>query len=110
LLEPNGTLWKRPHLRLILVVMTSTLPADPETERLARDIAEATGKSLPVIVREAIAAKAEAVGVHNGGHHRGKRLDFDRINAIIARSAARPVLDPRTADEIIGYNAHGLPE
>jgi antitoxin VapB len=86
------------------------LPADPETERLARDIAEATGKPLPVIVREAIAAKAEAVGVHNGGIGRGKRLNFDRVNAIIARSAARPVLDPRTADEIVGYDEHGLPK
>jgi antitoxin VapB len=91
--------------------MTSTLPADPETERLARDIAQVTGKPLPVIVREAIAAKAQAVGVHNGDKQgRGKRLDFDRLNAIIARSAERPVLDRRTADEIIGYNEYGLPE
>jgi antitoxin VapB len=86
------------------------LPADPETERLARDIAHATGKPLPVVVREAIAAKAEAVGVPNGGKHRGKRLDFGRLNTLIARSAARPLLDARSADEIIGYNEHGLPE
>jgi antitoxin VapB len=87
--------------------MTTTLPADPETERLARDIAKATGKSLPVVVKEAIAAKAEETGMQSGT---GRRLDFDRLNAIIERSAARRVLDPRSSDEIVGYDEHGLPE
>jgi antitoxin VapB len=91
--------------------MTTTLPADPETERLARNIAEATGKPLPTVVKEAIAAKAEADGVDDDREQKGrKKLDFTKVNAIIERAATRPVLDPRTADEIIGYNAHGLPE
>jgi antitoxin VapB len=90
--------------------MMSTLPADPETERLARDIAKATGKPLPVVVKEAIAAKAEAAGVQNGGEGGNKRLNFDRLNAIIERSASRPILDARTPDEIVGYNEHGIPE
>ena len=33
---------------------TTTLPADPDTERLAQKLAEATGKPLPTIVREAM--------------------------------------------------------
>lgn len=90
--------------------MSTNLPADPETERLARNIAEATGKPLPAVVKEAIAAKAEAEGVDEHAHKRRKKLDFDKLNAIIERAATRPVLDPRTADEIIGYNAHGVPE
>jgi antitoxin VapB len=89
--------------------MNTTLPADPETERLARNIAEATGKPLPTVVKEAIAAKAEAVGVDDGEHKERKRLDFTRVNAIIERAAARPVLDSRSPDEIIGYNADGVP-
>ena len=84
---------------------------NPETERLARNIAEATGKPLPTVVKEAIAAKAEADGVDDDApKQRRKKLDFDKLNAIIERAATRPVLDARTADEIIGYNAYGVPE
>lgn len=90
--------------------MNTTLPVDPETERLARDIAKATGKPLPTVVKEAIAAKAEAVGVGAPDRKLRKRLNFARLNAIIERSAARPVRDARTPDEIIGYNAYGVPE
>lgn len=90
--------------------MSTHLPADPETERLARNIAEATGKPLPAVVKEAIAAKAEAEGVDDHAHKRRKKLDLDRVNAITERAAARPVLDPRCADEIIGYDARGVPE
>ncbi len=91
--------------------MTTHLPADAETERLARDIAQATGKPLPTIVREAIAAKAEAVGLDDVGTRKGRReLDFSALRIILDRAAARPVLDARSADEILGYNAHGLPE
>jgi antitoxin VapB len=90
---------------------TTTLPADPETERLAHKLAEATGKPLPTIVREAIAAKAEAAGV---GLHGGARLSRDellaRITAITDRFADLPVHDPRTPEEIIGYDEHGLPQ
>lgn len=31
------------------------------------------------------------------------------LDQIAARSAARPVLDPRTPDEILGYDSDGLP-
>jgi hypothetical protein len=31
------------------------------------------------------------------------------MEAIAARSAARPIADPRSADEIIGYDDFGLP-
>ena len=43
--------------------MMTTLPADQETVRLARKLAEAAGKPVPVVVREAIAAKAAADGL-----------------------------------------------
>jgi antitoxin VapB len=32
------------------------------------------------------------------------------IKEIQKRVAALPILDPRTPDEIIGYNAYGVPE
>ena len=37
-------------------------------------------------------------------------VDMDKINAILARVHAAPVLDDRTADEIIGYDEFGLPK
>ena len=90
---------------------TTTLPADPETERLAHKLAEATGKPLPTIVREAIAAKAEAVGVTLRGRGRLSRDELlARMTAITDRFAELPVYDARTPEEIIGYDDHGLPQ
>ena len=43
--------------------MTINLSIDAETERLARKLAELSGKSLTAVVQEAIAAQAAAVGV-----------------------------------------------
>jgi antitoxin VapB len=33
----------------------------------------------------------------------------DEIRAIAQRCAALPVLDPRSPEEILGYDSHGLP-
>ena len=91
--------------------MTITLPADPETECLARKLAEATGKPLPTVVKEAIEAKAEAAGVSTQGPARVPRdALLARMTEITDGFARLPVLDPRTADEIVGYDAHGVPQ
>lgn len=89
---------------------TTTLPADPETERLAIKLAELTGNPVYLIVKEAIAAKAAAAGVTLTSRPRltGQAL-IDRLIEISDHSASLPVLDPRTPDEIIGYDEHGLP-
>ncbi len=86
------------------------LPADQDTERLAQKLAEATGKPLPMIVREAIAAKAEAAGLSLRQHKRlfGQDL-IDRMTTISDRCAVLPVIDARTPDEIVGYDEFGVP-
>jgi antitoxin VapB len=90
--------------------MATTLPADPDTERLAQKLAEATGKPLPTIVKEAIAAKAEAAGVSTRARKRLVGQDLiDRMTAISDRCAALPVLDPRSPDQIVGYDEFGVP-
>jgi hypothetical protein len=38
-----------------------------------------------------------------------RRINMQKVEAIIARSAARPILDSRTPDEIIDYDKFGLP-
>jgi antitoxin VapB len=86
--------------------MSTTLPADPETERLAKALAKAKGKPVASVVREAIEATAEAAGVVPPPR---RPVDMDKIRAILARVDALPVLDHRPADEIIGYDDFGLP-
>lgn len=88
-----------------------TLPADPETEHLARRVAETTGKPLSLVVREAIAAKAEAAGLAAEVRTKPSRdALLARMIEITDGFADLPVLDPRPADEIIGYDEFGLPK
>ncbi len=91
--------------------MTTTLPADPETERLAQKVATAKGKPVATIVRDAIEASAREAGLLVAAARRlsaGEKRQ--RLLEISERSAARPVLDPRSPDEILGYGQHGLPQ
>lgn len=77
---------------------------DPETDRIARELASATGESITVAVR--IAMEERLRRVRASGAEDSVR---DRINEIIERARSLPILDSRTPDEIIGYNEHGLP-
>lgn len=77
---------------------------DPETERLARALAERTGETLTVATRRALEARLRRVG---DGARRTALLED--LAASRRRWSAMPVLDPRGADEIIGYDQHGLP-
>jgi hypothetical protein len=81
--------------------MTMTLPADPETEQLARALAVAKGQPVAVIVREAIAASAREAGVLPAAPRRSPAEKRQRLLEISERSAARPVLDARDPVEII---------
>ena len=100
---------------------------DPDVERLARDLAAATGEPVP---RALAAALRERLARVRGGARRGDaargdgpdvavapdasegvsaRPQLDTVAAIQAYVAALPDLDPRTPDEILGYDAAGLP-
>lgn len=74
---------------------------DPEADRLARELAELTGDSLDKVVTEAIRDRLE------------KQREIARVLAEVGeiqrRVASLPVLDPRTPEEIIGYDENGLP-
>ena len=78
---------------------------DPETDRLARQVAGLTGETLTVAVRTALAERLRRERLK-----RGRPAELaDEWKAIARRSAKRPVLDGRSADEIIGYDENGLP-
>lgn len=73
-----------------------------EADRLAREIAAETGESLTDAVTVALRERLERL--------RTTRNDYvDRIRRIQEEYAALPVVDGRTADEIIGYDGFGLP-
>ncbi|GAB7142705.1 type II toxin-antitoxin system VapB family antitoxin [Mycobacterium riyadhense] len=77
---------------------------DPEADRLARELAARTGETLTeavvVALRERLARQT--------GRTRSIPLG-EELAAIRRRCAALPVLDTRTADEMLGYDDQGLP-
>jgi len=76
---------------------------DPETDRLARALAEATGESLTAAIRRAL---EERLAREQARARRGISAEVRRIQERLARL---PVLDPRPAEEMLGYDSHGLP-
>lgn len=78
---------------------------DPETDRLARRVAKLTGESLTVAVRTALSERLMREQIK-----RGRSADMaERLREIGRRSAALPILDHRSDDEILGYDENGLP-
>jgi antitoxin VapB len=76
---------------------------DPETDRLARALAQATGESLTEAIRRALEERLERET------HRSRRGIGAEVRRIQERLAGLVVRDPRSADEIVGYDAHGVP-
>jgi antitoxin VapB len=77
---------------------------DPDTDRLARALSETTGESITEAIRRAIEERLVRE------RHRSRRDSLaDGIRRIQARIAAMPVRDPRSADDILGYDRDGLP-
>ncbi|MGK2939145.1 MAG: type II toxin-antitoxin system VapB family antitoxin [Solirubrobacteraceae bacterium] len=77
---------------------------DETADRLVRELAEATGESLTDAVSNAARERLERL---RGAIPREQRRR--EIDAIAMRSAALPVLDERSPDEILGYDGVGLP-
>jgi len=77
---------------------------DPETERLARALAQRTGETLTVATRRALEERLRRIG---GAARRAAVLED--LAAIRRRWSEMPLLDPRSADEIIGYDESGAP-
>jgi len=78
---------------------------DPETERLARTLAERTGETITIATRRALEERLRRIG-----SDARKVALLEDLAASRRRWSALPVLDNRGADEIIGYNENGLPD
>jgi antitoxin VapB len=77
---------------------------DPETERLARHLAQLTGENITTATKRAIEERLRRVG----GHSRKAAL-LEDLAEIRQRWGAMPVLDDRMPEDILGYDEHGLP-
>ncbi len=77
---------------------------DQKADRLARELAAETGESITTAVTVAVRERLDRV---RGAVPHEQRLQ--EIRRISERTAALPVLDERSADEILGYDASGLP-
>lgn len=77
---------------------------DPETDRLARSLAAATGETITTAVATALRERLERIE----GTFAADMLVVE-LDGIAARCAALPLLDTRPQDAILGYDEHGLP-
>jgi antitoxin VapB len=77
---------------------------DPEVYQLARQVADLTGETLTDAVRHALLERLKREEAARAGS-----LWLEKLREISDRCAARPVLDPRTDDELVGYDEFGVP-
>ena len=73
---------------------------NPAAHRLARQISDETGVTLSDAVICALEDKVQKLR---------RPLDSAKLDALRAQFAALPVLDGRSADEILDYDEFGLP-
>ena len=74
---------------------------DPDTDRLARELAALTGESITVALKRSIEERLAAV--------RRRRSPRPDLSGIIRRGRARVVLTRDSEDAILGYGDDGMP-
>lgn len=78
---------------------------DPETDRLARELAARTGTTITEALKTALTHELK-----NQDARIAPRPDrATLIQEIIDRGRARPVLNDLSEDEILGYDENGIP-
>ena len=73
---------------------------NPEVEALVRDLASRTGGGMTEEILQALKERRERLEAMAGSR-------LERVQALIARCDALPVLDGCAPDEILGYSSHG---
>jgi antitoxin VapB len=79
---------------------------NPETEALARELVALTGETITGAITEALRQRL--------ARERRRRATtraalLARVTRLRERVARWPVLDDRPADDILGYDEHGVP-
>lgn len=78
---------------------------DPETDRLAREVAQLTGENLTEAVRKALAERLARERLRRG---KAKKSLVEELSEIALHCASLPDYDTRSPDEIIGYDENGM--
>ncbi len=78
---------------------------DDETHALASELAQLSRQSMTQAVREAL--KDRLAKAKSGQRDPG--LLAERLLEMAREISSSPILDPRTPDEIMGYDEHGIP-
>ncbi len=73
----------------------------PEADRLARELAAATGETIADAVVHALRERLSRQREKGSASHLR-----DRLRAIRKRCSALPVLDNRSPEQIVGYDDH----
>lgn len=76
---------------------------DESTDRLARELAAATGESLTLAVATALRERLQRVRTATAG-----RALADELTRIALRTASLPELD-RVPEDAVAYDEHGAP-
>lgn len=77
---------------------------DPVTDRAARQLAALTGESITDAVRIALTER-----LHRVESQARRTSGAGALRRYVERGRARAVVDERSAEEILGYDQHGLP-
>ena len=73
---------------------------NPAAHRLATQVSKRMGVTLSDAVVYALEDKIRKTG---------RPIDRPKVDALCARLTRLPMLDPRTAEEILGYDEFGIP-
>jgi antitoxin VapB len=89
------------------------IAVSPETEEILKAKAARTGRTPDEILREVLSRTGDVAPWRSSVAPPPENITRDeliaRMEAIAVRSASRPLVDPRSIDEIIGYDDFGLP-
>lgn len=80
---------------------------DPEVDSLAQQLATRTGETVAEAVKQALRERLARTPVRPSPEEIEERRR--RIRAYAEEYRSLPVIDPRSPDEILGYDEHGLP-
>ena len=75
-----------------------------ETEQLARTLAKEAGESITDAIERSLQERLERLR-----RKRKAKFLLESVDDILRRVDQLPILDDRSADEIVGYDENGLP-
>jgi len=80
-----------------------------EANQLAAEVAILTGETKTGAVIQALKERLDRLRLQEEDRAVKQESRRDQLDRIALRCAARPILDQRSAEEICGYDATGMP-